>query len=229
MIGTTDSTRRLRRRLLQAVFFSLASPFLACGPQSQIQGPSPQKPAASQVRPEVLILPLGQKMQEELPYWTGESQRLVLAYFDIFLRHGLESTTTSRVIVPEEAPDTDSLEFAFQNMGEDGDPEWWSFVPLSGRVAHGGRYPDYVLVFDGLRFRIRSGAGARQTYDNPGGGKVELDLEYVLWDNRNQKVAASGRLHEESATSSPHPSSEVFRGLFAKMAEEVVQNTPLTS
>jgi len=57
---------------------------------------------------------------------------------------------------------------------------------------------------------------------------VELDLEHALWDNRNQAVAACGRLHEESYTNSPHPSSEIFKGLFEKMAEEVVRNTPLT-
>ena len=229
MIGTMGPTRRLRQRLLQAVLFSLTSSFLACGPQSQIQRTSPRITAAPQVRSEVLIMPLGQKMKDELPYWTMESQRLVLAYFDVFLRHGLERTTTSRVIVREDGPETDSMEFDFQNMGEDGGPEWWAFVPLSGRVAHAGRYPDYVLIFDGLRFRIRSGGAARQSYDNPGGGKVELDLEYVLWDNRTQEVAAFGQLHEEAYTNSPHPSSEIYKGLFEKMAEEVVRNTPLTS
>jgi hypothetical protein len=167
-------------------------------------------------------------MQEELPYWTLESQRLVLAYFDIFMRHGFENTTASRVIVSEDGFEPDSLEFAFQDMEDGGGPESWSFVPLSGRVAHGGRYPDYVLVFDGLRFRINSGAVARQTYDNPGGGKVEVDLEYVLWDNRKQEVAGFGKLHAASYTNSPDPSSALFKEIFEKMAEEVVQNTPLT-
>ena len=65
-----------------------------------------------------------------------------------------------------------------------------------------------------MRFRITAGAGARQTHDSPGGGQVELDLEHALWDNRNQAVAACGRLLEESYTNSPHPSSEIFKGLF---------------
>ncbi len=128
----------------------------------------------------------------------------------------------------EDGFQADSLAFVFQSMDEDRGQAWWSFMPSSGRVEHGGQYPDYVLIFDGLRFRVLAGAGARQTYDAPGGGKVELNLEYVLWDNRNQEVAAYGRLHQESATSSPHPSSELFKRLFEKMAEEVVQKSPLT-
>lgn len=228
MIGTMRFNRRVRRRLLQAVLFSFSTSLLACGPQSQTQRPGPGATAAPQVRYEVLIPPLGEKMREELPYWTLESQRLVLAYFDIFMRHGFENSTDSRVIVSEDGLETDSLEFVFQSMGEEGGPEWWAFVPQSGRIAHGGRYPDYVLVFDGLRFRIQGGGTARQTYDTPGGGKVEVDLEYILWDNRNQEVAASGRLHEESYTNSPHPSSEIFKDLFQRMAAEVVRNTPLT-
>jgi hypothetical protein len=174
-------------------------------------------------------MPLGQKTTEELAYWTSESQRLVLAYFDIFLRHGFDQKTTSRVIVTEDSFESASLEIAFQGMEADQDTEWWSFVPVSGRVEHSGRYPDYVLIFDGLRFRIVSGGGARQTYDVPGGGKVELDLEYVLWDNQRQEIAAFGRLHQESQTSSPHPSSELFKSLFEKMAEEVIRTSPLTS
>lgn len=227
MTDKVDTTRRHRRTLLQAVLISLPSFLLACGSQPQIQRPGPIDAPHPQVLSEVLIMPLGQKTKEELRNWTSESQRLVLAYFDIFLRHGFEEHTTSRVIVTEDRFETDSLEFAFQGIGENGDPDWWAFVPQSGRLEYGGRYPDYVLIFDGLRFFIRSGGGSRQTYDVPGGGTVEVDLEYILWDNRNQEVAANGRLHEGSQTSSPFPSSQLFKGLFEKMAEEVVRNTPL--
>jgi hypothetical protein len=181
-----------------------------------------------QVQSEVLIMPVGQKTREELHNWTSENHRLVLAYFDIFLRHGFDQKTRARVTVAEDGFEADSLEFSFEGMEGDNGPDWWSFVPLSGRVEHSGRYPDYVLIFDGLRFFIRSGAGARQTYDIPGGGRVEVHLEYILWDNQNQEVAAYGRLHQESQTSSPHPSSEIFKELFQKMAEEIVRNSPLS-
>lgn len=228
MIGRMDPYRRHQRRLLQAVLFSLASSLLACGPQPQVQGPNPRNTPNPQVQADVLILPLGQKTKEELDYWTTESQRLVLSYFDIFLRHGFEQATTSPVTVAEDSFETDALEVAFQPMEPDNDPDWWSYVPLSGRVQHAGRYPDYVLIFDGLRFRIRGGGGARQTYDVPGSGKVDLDLDYLLWDNRNQEVAAYGKLHEDAITSSPHAASGIFRELFQRMAEEVVKSTPLS-
>jgi len=228
MIGKTNPNRRLQRRLLQAAFFSFSSSLLACGSQPQIQGPSPTTAPEPQVQADVLILPLGQKTTEELAYWTTESQRLVLAYFDIFLRHGFDQVAASNVTVAEDSFGTDGLEIAFQAMDPDGDPDWWCYVPISGQVQHGGRYPDYVLMFDGLRFRIRGGGGLRQTYDVPGSGKVEVDLEYLLWDNRNQKVAAYGKLHEDAITSSPHAASGLFRELFERMAEEVVKNTPLT-
>ena len=211
MIGKMDPYRRHQRRLLQAVLVSLASSLLACGPQPQSRG-QPRNTPNPQVQADVLILPLGQKTKEELDYWTTESQRLVLSYFDIFLRHGFEQATTSRVTVAEDSFETDALEIAFQAMEPDGDPEWWCYVPLSGRVQHAGRYPDYVLIFDGLRFRIRGGGGARQTYDVPGSGKVDLDLDYLLWDNRNQQVAAYGKLHEDAITSSPHAASGIFQG-----------------
>jgi hypothetical protein len=173
-------------------------------------------------------MPLGQKTREELGYWTSENQRLVLAYFDIFMRHGFESKTTSRVTVAEDSFEADSLELVFQNTEENGDSEWWSFVPVSGYVEHDGRFPDYVLLFDGLRYRILSAGGARQTYDVPGSGMVEVELEYVLWDNKNQEIAASGRLRERTSTNSPHASSDLFKAVFEKMADEVIRNSPLT-
>ncbi len=227
-MGPFPPHQRLLGRLLRvSLLLSLPLSLQACGSQAQYQrivsapAPSPQS------RSEVLILPPGQKMREEIPYWTLESQRLVLAYFDIFLRHGLETKTTSRVFVAEDEDETQALEFAFQSMGRDQGSEWWAYVPQAGQVAHQGRYPDYVLIFDGLRFRIHGGGGARQTYDVPGTGKVEVDLEYVLWDNQNQEVVASGRLHEESYTNSPSVSNEIFKELFEKMADDVVRRSPL--
>jgi hypothetical protein len=173
-------------------------------------------------------MPLGQKTKEQLAYWTREDQRLVLAYFDIFLRHGFGQKTTSDVTVTEESFEADSLELDFRAVDENHGTEWWSYVPISGRVEYDGQFPDYVLIFDGLRFRIRSAGGSRQTYDVPGRGTAEVELEYVLWDNRTQEIAALGRLHEATPTSTPHPSSDLFKELFERMAEEVVRNSPLT-
>ena len=201
----------------------------ACAPQTQFQNATPAAARDPQVRSSVLVMPLGQKTADELNYWTSQDQRLVLAYFDIFLRHGFDQMTTSRVIVPEESFQPTGLQTEFRNIEEDRGGEWWSFVPQAGQVAHRGTYPDYVLILDGLRFRIQGGGGARQSYDTPGGGKVEVDLEYILWDNKNQEIAAHGRLHEQSQTSSPHASSDLFKDLFEKMAEKIVQNSPLTS
>jgi len=227
MIGSTDSSRRQQRTLSFSVLVALSGSLLGCGTQGPVQQPTPTATPEPQVQSDVLSMPLGQKTQDEIGYWTGEDQRLVLAYFDVFLRHGFKEKTTSNVIVTDDASEANTIEFAFQNVEESGDSDWWAFVPLSGQVRHNGEVPDYVLIFDGLRYRIRRGGGSRQTYDVPGAGMVEVDLEYVLWDNRNEVVAASGRLHEESATNSPHASSELFRGLFQKMAEEIVRHSPL--
>jgi len=212
-----------------AILLSLSAALSACGPAPQVRPGTPTPEAAPQPSTEVLIMPLGQKTQQELPYWTSEANRLVLAYFDIFLRHGFEGATSSQVKVANEEFEGDSLEFEYRDMGQGGDSHWWSYVPVSGRVAHSGSYPDFVLIFDGLRFRIRNGSGSRQTYDVPGAGKAEVDLEYVLWDNRTQEVAASGLLHEEVYTSSPNPSNEMFKALFGRLADEVVRNSPLSS
>lgn len=229
MIQILEPGRRFPRSLASAILLSVTASITACGTQHQIRQATPGPAATPQVRSEVLILPLGQKTKEELDYWTSESQRLVLAYFDIFLRHGFSHATMDRVIVTDDTFETDAIEFAFQGTDQGNGQEWWSFVPQAGRLHYQGNTPDYVLIFDGLRFRVQSGGGSRQTYDVPGAGKVELDLEYVLWDNHSQEVVASGRLHEESQTSSPHPSSELFKRLFEKMAAEVVRRTPLNS
>ncbi|MBT8396689.1 MAG: hypothetical protein HKO65_10270 [Gemmatimonadetes bacterium] len=229
MIGTMAAGRRHQRWTLRAGILLLTSPLFACATQSQVQRAAPQSTATPQVQKEVLVLPLGPKTTGQLSYWTTQDQRLVLAYFDIFLRHGFKNMTTSRVVVPEVSYETNALELALQQVDADRDPEWWAYVPLSGRVQHAGRYPDYVLILDGLRYRVRSAGGSRQSYDTPGGGKVELDLDFVLWDNQNEEVAAAGRLHEESSTSSPHLSSEIFQDLFEKMAEDVVRNSPIGS
>lgn len=221
--------RRYPRSFASAVLVSVAASVTACGTQNQMRQAAPSSAATSMVQSEVLILPLGQKTKEELEYWTSQDQRLVLAYFDIFLRHGFNHATRDRVIVPDDTFETDAIEFAFQSTDQGNGQEWWSFVPQAGRLLYQGTAPDYVLVFDGLRFRVQSGGGSRQTYDTPGAGKVEVDLEYVLWDNHSQEVVASGRLHEEAQTSSPHPSSELFKRLFEKMATEVVRRTPLNS
>lgn len=58
---------------------------------------------------------------------------------------------------------------------------------------------------------------------------MEVDLEYVLWDNLEERVAAMGVLHEESLASSPSPSNELFRDLFERMAEDVIRASPLSS
>jgi hypothetical protein len=179
------------------------------------------------VRSEVLILAPGRKMQEDVDFWTLENQRLVLAYFDIFLRHGFQAHTTDRVTVADDGFEAVTLDFEFEDMGEHRGSDWWAWIPHAGRVEHQGRHPDYVLIFDGLRFDIRSGGGSRQTYDRPGAGRAEVDVEYVLWDNRNQEVVASGKVHEESYTSSPDPSNTIFKELFEKVAAEVVRNSPL--
>lgn len=227
IMGFVTSHRRTAGGLLQVLLFSLLFAMAACGPRAQQREVPSPRPAVPLVQSEVLILPPGQKMQEELEFWTLESQRLVLAYFDIFLRHGFEDWTSSRVTVADDEFEPTTLEFAYQNMGGDNGSEWWAYVPLSGQVEHGGRHPDYVLIFDGLRFNIRSGGGSRQTYDRPGSGRIEVDLEYVLWDNRGQEVAAVGVVHEEAYTSSPNASNEIFKSLFERVAAEVIRNSPL--
>ncbi len=102
MIGKMGPSRRHRRRVLPAVLFFLTSSFLGCAPQPQLQRPGPGNTLTPQGQSEVLIMPLGQKTSEELAYWTSENQRLVLAYFDIFLRHGFWEKTSSDVVVPED-------------------------------------------------------------------------------------------------------------------------------
>ena len=105
-----------------------------------------------------MILPPGQDIERQRAFWTGESQRLVLAYFDIFLRHGFHESTSCRVIVAEDGFESVGLELANGDLGGSSDEERGGFAPEEGRISYDRRYPDYVLMFD-----VRSVEGRRLT------------------------------------------------------------------
>ena len=221
----------LRRCLLPllSVLFVVA---LGCSSsRPQVRAPEYERGATRGA--SIAILPLsselvssdaGAELDAQAAYFTGEGRKLFYRLFALELREAAaaevvdlgsdfrpESVTFRRQALP--VAEGDSLR-----------------IPIpTGPVALGDRDADFLLLIDNLTFTPRTETQRAGDYGAPGTREASFIIascQYLLWDNREHRVAAYGTFGGENRFVDPQ-SRTPYEQLFAKLAVYVIDASPI--
>lgn len=173
-----------------------------------------------------LVMPVSNDF-EDIPKYKLANHQLVHSYFNSYMRHGLPKKTTSRVFVVEQEFNPDNLKFSKKQLSTTEKTEFEMLVPVSGQIRYKNSAPKYVVFFEDLLSEMNYRFEGQQSYGGSDSFKFKVEVEYLLWDNHNQKIAAYGKLSKKLNLLGELPSSETFRHTFEEFAELIVKNGPL--
>lgn len=109
------------------------------------------------------------------------------------------------------------------------DPKMNLLVPAFGRIQVHGETPEYVFVVQDLFFM--KGKPEDPGVQVPGQGNkadyfMESGIDYLIWDNRNDKTVACGKLTRRTRLLAP-PSREQYLKVLDEFVGSIVQHSPL--
>lgn len=225
-----------RHRLLSPfLLVLLAGIVTACGTtQPQVLAPEYERGAYRGV--SVALLPLASELVPTPSAPAQEEQSLQATYFT---REGHKLFYRLFVLDLQEvaAAEVFDLGPSFRPDGMTLRPEALPLPSGDSLQAHvpdapvdlAERPADFLLLIDKLRFTprsetVRSGAyGSANQQDNL---YIVGTCQYVLWDNREGRVAAYGTFENESRTVDPS-SRAPYEALFEKLALHIIGNSPI--
>lgn len=206
------------------VFIAL---FLAgCSASRQVVQPEYQQKLSG--RTTLGVLPLGVDLMGKRPATlpTPLNRRGRSLFYRLF---GLELSDLSRLTVLEAGPDyaPDSLAFVYRRLPLSGSDSVEVPVPVAGPVAVDGRIPAFLLLIDDLRI-IFGTDESREALGTLVSEQLVLSAqcEYVLWDNRAQRLVGYGRLKETAPT---EPGANVHGPialLFRRLGIAILRKSP---
>ena len=173
------------------------------------------------------VLPLGADlMAGSPPPPTLLNQRGRSLFYRLF---GLELADLSYLTVLEAGPDYQpgGATFAYRRLALSGSDSVDVPVPVAGPVPVEGRNPAFLLLLDDLTITYGSDEG-REALGTLVTAQPILTArcEYVLWDNRAQRLVGYGRLKETAPT---EPGSNVHGPislLFHRLGVAIIRKSP---
>ena len=149
-----------------------------------------------------------------------------LSYFNHYIGPTFSEFVTAEVygVDPFFKPQTITYDYKQLSPGEKQD--FYMFAPTKGQITYRNIIPDYVLFFEDLYFEKsfveeRWGIG----HGSSGKYKINANLEYLIWDNRDEKIAGYGQLNNEMNLLSI-PTKAEYLSIIEKFALSIIQKSP---
>lgn len=153
--------------------------------------------------------------------------QLIYAYFNSYMLQALSEKTHSWIYAVDQCFKCNNLEFAIMHLQWKDNKFFEMLVPMSGELMYENVSPKYVLIFEDLTVERGFLPGAVQSYGSRDSYKFKVGVEYLLWDNQNQKLAAYGKLSEERSLQNDSISNTTYKEIFEYFAELIIQKSPI--
>ncbi len=146
-------------------------------------------------------------------------------YFQILL----SEKTLARVIRFDNTTGGSDIQLRRLENGGGLEPKIGLYVPASGRIQFNGEIPEYLFVVQDLFFVQKRPDGS--SVQIPGRGSkgdfvLESGIDYLIWDNRNEKPVAYGSLNKKTPLLAP-PNKELYLNLMQEFVVSIVKHSPL--
>lgn len=193
---------------------------------SNIQWIDPEYTHRDQETVSLLIMPLRYQYIKGTDVTVATQEKLVHAYFNAYIFRAMSTMTNARIVFVDHCFQPKNLTFSEIELRLKDDKMFVMSAPDSGQVIYDGARPKYVLFFEDLICSGDNTLGASQSYGWKGNYILRSGIEYLLWDNENQQIAAFGKLFDKVNTLGPLPINETYAAIFNKFAKSMIKNSP---
>jgi hypothetical protein len=155
---------------------------------------------------------------------------LEVELYEGFFQILLAEKTHARVIPYDKAANATSIRLRDWETESGIEPKMNLLVPASARIQINGETPEYLFVVQDLFFM-------KAKLDGPGvqvpGQGIKTDyfmesgIDYLIWDNKNYKTVACGKLTKGTRLLAP-PSREQYIKVLDDFVDSIVKNSPLS-
>jgi hypothetical protein len=222
-------------------FAALFFPFLfviGCAPAPSSFYLAPEYRSTHESEVSILVLPyVGKLMTPE--QWESfiarktKEQKLVtnveVELYDGYFQLFLAERTHARVIPYGKVENRTAIPLRYLETGSGIEPKMNLLVPVSGNIQVNGETPEYLFIVQDLFFmKGKIDGPGRQV---PGRGNevdyyMESGIDYLIWDNKHDKIVACGRPTKRTRLLAP-PTKEQYLKVLEGFVDSIVKNSPL--
>jgi hypothetical protein len=162
---------------------------------------------------------------KEQKHVTNLEVELYEGYFQVLLAE----RTQARVIPYGKVESKTGIRLRYMETESGIEPKMNLMVPDSGKIQINGEMPEYLFVVQDLFFM-------KGKIDGPGGqvpGRgnevdyyMESGIDYLIWDNKNDKTVACGRLTNRTRLLA-RPTKDQYLKVLDGFVDSIVKNSPL--
>lgn len=227
---------RVTKTCVFLFFVILAVAFLGCSAPSKLQIIEPEYQNVQQYHATLLVMPLTGELishesrtknavgNEKTKKNLSANER---AFFYRYFGAVLADVTTAIVIGIDPKFKPENVSYSYRELKLNEKKTLKMLVPSSGRIQYEELLPDFVLFAEELFFDIvyeekkqGLGSGYREQYT------LDTGLQYVLWDNKAQKIAAYGELNK-SYNLMNLPTRDTYLDVLERFASSIIEKSPL--
>jgi len=178
----------------------------------------------------LLVMPLNREIiDSDLVNRHGYKQNTLTRqehdYFMNYMGPALTEATTITIIGIDKQFIPEDIEFDYQNFSLGNKENLKMFAPISGQVIYQNQVPGYVLFFEDLNFKKNYFAPSSSSYSTLEQYSLTGSVEYLIWDNKVQKIVAYGEIKKKYA-SRILPTKSSFTEIFEYYAIAIIENSP---
>jgi len=185
---------------------------------------------------KILVLSLSNQLlskQDQLSISNGKKvnpllmSRQELAYFNNYMGPIVSEVAIAEVLGIDPSFKTKEMKFKYFKVDPEKAESFYLFSPDSGQIVYRDVIPDYVLFLEDLYFLkdfkeemsvIGRGSSSKYT--------LETGIEYLIWDNKKQTVAAYGKL-SHSLNLFDYPSKDNYLNILESFAFSIFSKSPI--
>lgn len=162
------------------------------------------------------------------PYLSGYASKADMDYFNNYMGAMVAEAAVADVYGIDPLYHNDSLSFSYKQVYTHNEIPVYMFVPDSGTIVYREIVPNFILFFNHFRCYksveetsiVGVGMGSSRRY------RINVDVEYLMWDNKNQQIVSVGRVSKER-TLLDTPDKDAYIGVFEKVARAIIKKSPL--
>lgn len=230
-------SRRLTRNFIAmlSLLFILSFLINGCNRSASFQFLNPAYEKMNQFSTTLLVMSLNNELfkKQQSVLSVGDTlkplllSREELTYFNNYMGPTFSEVAVADIIGIDPSFKVSEIKFIYNEFKTIGGNVLQIITPSSGRLSYNNITPDYVVFFEDLYFlkdyleeRTGIGRGTSSKYT------LEAGLEYLIWDNRKEKIVGYGIL-EKSLNLFNFPAKENYLYIFEEFARAIINESPV--